>query len=290
MKTIGVIGCGTMGGSIAQVAAEAGYAVIVLEVEERFLKSGMEKIDRFLAKSVKKEKLTAQRKDEIIQKIQGTLDIKDLAGCDLIIEAAAEDLKIKRELFKTLDGICGAETIFASNTSSLTIVEIAEATKRQDRVLGLHFFNPVPLMALVEVVRTIKTGEDAFKKAWAFVESIKKIPVAAKDSAGFIVNLLLIPYLMDAIRALQEGVASVEDIDKGMKHGCGHPMGPLVLLDLIGLDVIFNVATILYNEYREKRYAPPPLLKQMVLGGYFGVKTGRGFYEYSGDEPKAMQF
>ena len=290
MKNIGVIGCGTMGGGIAQVASEAGFDVTVLEIEEKFLTSGMKKIDKFLSKSVEKEKITAQQKEDILKRIKGTLDINDLAQCDLIVEAAIEDLKLKRDMFQKLDEICNKDTILTTNTSSLTVIEIAEATKRQDKVVGLHFFNPVQLMPLVEVVRTIKTSDESFKTAWAFIENIKKIPIAAKDNTGFIVNLLLIPFLLDAIRVLQEGVASVEDIDKGMKFGCGHPMGPLALLDLIGLDVIYKVATIMYNEYKEKKYAPPPLLKQMVLGGYFGVKTGRGFYEYGGEEPKPMKF
>ena len=290
MKNIGVIGCGTMGGGIAQVASEAGFDVTVLEIEEKFLTSGMKKIDKFLSKSVEKDKITAQQKEEIIKRIKGTLNINDLAQCDLIVEAAIEDLQMKRELFQKLDEICKEDTVLTTNTSSLTVIEIAEATKRQDKVVGLHFFNPVPLMPLVEVVRTIKTTEESFQTAWAFIEKIKKIPIAAKDNTGFIVNLLLIPFLLDAIRVLQEGIASVEDIDKGMKFGCGHPMGPLALLDLIGLDVIFKVASIMYNEYKEKKYAPPPLLKQMVLGGYFGVKTGKGFYEYGGDEPKPMDF
>lgn len=290
MKNIGVIGCGTMGGGIAQVASEAGFDVTVLEIEEKFLTSGMKKIDKFLSKSVEKEKITAQQKEDILKRIKGTLDINDLAQCDLIVEAAIEDLKLKRDMFQKLDEICNKDTIFTTNTSSLTVIEIAEATKRQDKVVGLHFFNPVPLMPLVEVVRTIKTSDESFKTAWAFIDKIKKIPIAAKDNTGFIVNLLLIPFLLDAIRVLQEGIASVEDIDKGMKFGCGHPMGPLALLDLIGLDVIYKVASIMYNEYKEKKYAPPPLLKQMVLGGYFGVKTGRGFYEYGGEEPKPMNF
>lgn len=290
MKNIGVIGCGTMGGGVAQVASEAGFDVTVLEVEEKFLTSGMKKIDKFLSKSVEKEKITAQQKDDILKRIKGTLDINDLAQCDLIVEAAIEDLQMKRELFQKLDEICKDDTVLTTNTSSLTVIEIAEATKRQDKVVGLHFFNPVPLMPLVEVVRTIKTSNESFKTAWAFIEKIKKIPVAAKDNTGFIVNLLLIPFLLDAIRVLGEGIASVEDIDKGMKFGCGHPMGPLALLDLIGLDVIHKVASIMYNEYKEKKYAPPPLLKQMVLGGYFGIKTGRGFYEYGGEEPKPMKF
>lgn len=290
MKNIGVIGCGTMGGGIAQVASEAGFNVTVLEIEEKFLTSGMKKIDKFLGKSVEKEKITAQQKEDILKRIKGTLDINDLAQCDLIVEAAIEDLNMKRDLFQKLDALCREDTVLTTNTSSLTVIEIAEATKRQDKVVGLHFFNPVPLMPLVEVVRTIKTSDESFKTAWAFIEKIKKIPIAAKDNTGFIVNLLLIPFLLDAIRVLQEGIASVEDIDKGMKFGCGHPMGPLALLDLIGLDVIFKVATIMYNEYKEKKYAPPPLLKQMILGGYFGVKTGRGFYEYGGEEPKPMAF
>ncbi len=290
LKNVGVIGCGAMGGGIALVSADAGYNVIVLEIEEKFLTSGMDKIEKFLNKSVEKEKMTSQQKDEVLSRIKGTLDIHDLAQCELIVEAALEDVTLKRELFQKLDGICGSDTILATNTSSLTVIEIAEATKRQDRVVGLHFFNPVPLMPLVEVVKTIKTSKESFDTAWEFVEKIKKIPIAAKDNAGFIVNLLLVPYMLDAVRVLGEGVASVEDIDKGMQYGCGHPMGPLALLDLIGIDVINNVANIMYNEYKEKKYAPPPLLKQMVIGGYFGKKTGRGFYDYSGDSPRPIEF
>jgi len=290
VENVGVIGCGAMGGGIAMVVAAEGYAVTVLEIEERFLTAGMEKIDMFLSKSVKKEKISTGQKEATLKRIKGTLDSNDLAQCDLVIEAALEDIQVKREIFQKLDGICKDDTILATNTSSLTVIEIAEATKRQDRVLGLHFFNPAPLMPLVEVVKTVKTGDEAFRKAWEFVESIKKIPIAAKDSTGFIVNLLLIPYLLDAIRALGEGVASVEDIDKGMQYGCGHPMGPLALLDLIGLDVIYNVANIMYDEYKEKKYAPPPLLRQMVIGGMLGKKTGRGFYDYSGNEPKPVTF
>jgi len=290
IRNIGIIGCGAMGGGIAQVAAGEGYNTTVLEIEERFLYAGMQKIEKFLSKSVKKEKITSEQKEATLKNIKGTLNIKDFAHCDLIIEAALEDINVKRELFQKLDDICDNNTILTTNTSSLTVIEIAEATKRQDKVLGLHFFNPVPLMPLVEVVRTVKTSDESFEKAWAFIESIKKIPIAAKDNTGFIVNLLLIPFLLDAIRVLGEGVASVEDIDKGMQYGCGHPMGPLALLDLIGLDVIYNVANIMYEEYKEKKYAPPPLLKQMVIGGMLGKKTSSGFYDYSGDEPRPVSF
>ncbi len=285
MKNVGVIGCGTMGGGIAQVAAEAGCSVTVLEIEEKFLKGGLAKIDKYLAKSVEKEKITKEQKDGILGRIKGTLDIGDLAGCELVIEAAAEDLNAKRDLFKKLDEACGKDTILASNTSSLTVMDIAVATKRRDKVLGLHFFNPVARMQLVEVVSTINTSEESFKKAWAFVKDIGKVPIAAKDNAGFIVNLLLIPYLLDAIRVLEQGIASTEDIDNGMKYGCAHPMGPLALLDLIGLDVIEHIAGIMFEEYKEKRYAAPSLLKRMVAGGYLGMKSGRGFYDYSGEKP-----
>lgn len=290
MKNIGVIGCGTMGGGIAQVAASYGYNVIVLELEEKYLTSGLKQIEKFLTNSVKKEKITEDQKESTLKKIKGTIDINELAESDLIIEAAIEDISIKQTLYKKLDEICSPKTILATNTSSLTVMEIASATNRKENVLGLHFFNPVPLMPLVEVVKTISTSDESFKKAWSFVESIKKIPISAKDSTGFIVNLLLVPYLLDAIRILGEGTASIEDIDNGMKYGCGHPMGPLSLLDLIGLDVIYKITSIMYDEYKEKKYAAPPLLKQMVLAGYHGKKTGKGFYDYSQKEPTPMKF
>jgi len=286
MKHIGVIGCGTMGGGIAQVAAAAGCSVTVLEVEDRFLKSGLAKIDKYLAKSVEKAKMTPQEKDAILKRIKGTLDIKDLADCEMVIEAAVEDLSAKRDLFKKLDETCRKDAILATNTSSLTVTDIAAATERRDKVLGLHFFNPVARMQLVEVVRTINTSDEAFEKAWAFAKDIGKVPIAAKDNTGFIVNLLLIPYLLDAIRAFEQGIASAEDIDNGMKHGCAHPMGPLALSDLIGLDVVHHIAGIMFEEYKEKRYAAPPLLKRMVTAGYLGMKSGRGFYDYSGETPK----
>ena len=289
MKTIGIIGCGTMGGGIAHVIASHGYPTIVLEVDERFLTSGLQKIENYLTKSVERGKLTQDEKDNTLQNIKGTVAIKDLSSCDLIIEAAVEDLAAKQDMFKKLDSICAPHTIFATNTSSLTVMEIASVTKRQDKFFGLHFFNPVPLMPLVEVVKTIRTSEEVFKTAWSLIESVKKVPIAAKDSTGFIVNLLLIPYLLDAIRVFGEGVASIEDIDNGMKYGCGHPMGPLMLLDLIGLDVIYNISCIMFDEYKEKKYSAPPLLKQMVLAGYLGKKSGKGFYDYGGKDPKPMK-
>lgn len=288
MKNIGVIGCGIMGGGIAQVAAQNNYNVTVLEIEEGYLSSGIKRIEHFLDKSVEKEKIAPGKRDSTLKRIKGTLDINDLKECDLVIEAAVEDISVKQNLFRKIDTICNPNTIFASNTSSLTVIEIASVTTRQEKFLGLHFFNPVPLMPLVEVVRTIKTSDDSYQNALKFIENIKKIPISAKDSPGFIVNLLLVPYLLDAVRILGEGIATIEDIDNGMKYGCGYPMGPLALLDLIGIDVIYKITHIMYKEYREKKYAAPPLLKQMVLAGYHGKKTGKGFYDYSQKEPVPM--
>jgi 3-hydroxybutyryl-CoA dehydrogenase len=217
--------------------------------------------------------------------LKGTLKQEDLKECDLIIEAVVEDLKVKNEMFGSLDRICPERTIFASNTSSLTIMAMAASTKRLDRFCGMHFFNPVPVMQLVEIVKTIATSQETINTCFEFARSLKKTPILAKDNSGFIVNLLLIPYLLDAIRALENGVASIEDIDTGMRLGCNHPMGPLTLLDFVGLDTTYNISNIMFEEYREKRYAPPPLLRKMVLAGYYGRKSGRGFYDYSGEKP-----
>lgn len=288
IKTVGVIGCGLMGAGIAQVSAQSGYKTIVREVNDDVLKKGLGRIDGFLAKSVEKGKMTAEQKAATMANLSGTTKLADFHACDLVIEAAIENIDLKKELFAELETICPATTIFASNTSSLTIMEMAAATKRGDRFVGLHFFNPVPLMKLVEVVRTVATSQQTFDAAFAFAKALGKEPITCKDNSGFVVNLLLVPYLLDAIRAVENGVASIEDIDKGMMLGCGYPMGPLTLLDFVGLDTTYFIAEIMFKEYRDAKYAPPPLLRKMMLAGYHGKKSGKGFYDYSGDKPKVM--
>jgi 3-hydroxybutyryl-CoA dehydrogenase len=285
IKRVGVLGCGLMGSGIAQVAASAGYETIVRDVSKELLDRGRAGIEKSLAKFVEKGKLDAAARDATLKRLTFTTTVADLKGVDVVIEAITEDLALKNALFKELDGLCGPATIFASNTSSLTIAEMAAATKRADRFVGLHFFNPVPLMQLVEVVRTVTTTDETFKRAFAFAKSLGKEAVAAKDNSGFIVNLLLVPYLLDAIRAVERGVGSVPDVDKAMQLGCGYPMGPLALLDFVGLDTTYHIAEIMFKEYREQRYAPPPLLKRMVLAGMYGKKSGKGFYDYSANPP-----
>ena len=288
IKKVGVVGCGLMGSGIAQVCAEAGYSVIVREVSDELLKKGLGKIDSFLAKGVEKGKVKPERKAEVMGRLQGTTALEKLAACDFVIEVVVESLAAKREVYQALDAACPAHTIFASNTSSLSITEMAAFTKRADRFVGLHFFNPVPLMKLVEVVRSPLTSDESFEKAVAFARSLGKTPIRATDKTGFIVNRLLVPYLVDAIRAVEEGVGSIADIDEGMKLGCGHPMGPLTLLDFVGLDTTYHIANIMFDEFREKRFAPPPLLKRMVQAGLLGRKSGKGFYDYSQDPPRPM--
>ena len=285
IKRVGVLGCGLMGSGIAQVAAAAGYDTVVRDVSKELLDRGRAGIEKSLAKFVEKGKLDAAARDATLKRLTFTTTVADLKGADIVIEAITEDLGLKNALFKELDALCGPASIFASNTSSLTIAEMAAATKRADRFVGLHFFNPVPLMPLVEVVRTVTTSDDAFKRAFAFAKSLGKEAVAAKDTSGFIVNLLLVPYLLDAIRAVERGVGSVSDIDKAMQLGCGYPMGPLTLLDFVGLDTTYHIAEIMFKEYREQRYAPPPLLKRMVLAGMYGKKSGKGFYDYAANPP-----
>ena len=285
IKRVGVLGCGLMGSGIAQVAATAGYDTIVRDVSKEVLDRGRTGIEKSLAKFVEKGKLPAEGRDATLKRLSFTTTVADLKSVDIVIEAITEDLALKNALFKELDALCGQGTIFASNTSSLTIAELAGATKRADRFVGLHFFNPVPLMALVEVVRTVTTSAETFKRAFAFAASLGKEPIAAKDTSGFIVNLLLVPYLLDAIRAVERGVGSVPDIDKAMQLGCSYPMGPLTLLDFVGLDTTHHIAEIMFQEYREARYAPPPLLKRMVLAGMHGRKSGKGFYDYSPNPP-----
>lgn len=280
IEKVGVLGCGLMGSGIAEVCAKAGIETVVREVNSDFLEKGMARLQKSLDRGVEKGKLSAEDRDASLKRLSGTTDDGDLADCDLIIEAIVENVEEKCRTYAALDGIVKKEALFASNTSSLTITELAMSTERSDRFLGLHFFNPVPVMKLVEVVRTLMTSDEAFASAFEFVEAIGKQPVAANDNSGFIVNRLLVPYLLDAIRALENGVGSVEDIDKAMQLGCAHPMGPLRLLDFVGLDTTYYIANIMFEEYRETRFAPPPLLKKMVLAGRYGKKSGRGFYEY----------
>jgi 3-hydroxybutyryl-CoA dehydrogenase len=291
IQKVGVVGCGLMGSGIAQVAAHAGFPTIVREVSPEIVEKGLQGIDKNLGRLVEKGAITEAQKTEMRGRLRGTTVLEELRDCDIIVEAIVEQLPAKRELFVALDAICAASTIFASNTSSLTITEIASVTKRPDRFVGLHFFNPVPVMKLVEVVRTIATDPAVYEETVAFGARLGKTPVRAHDSTGFIVNRLLVPYLLDAIRALEEGVGSIEDIDNSMKLGCGHPMGPLTLLDFVGLDTTFYIANIMFDEFRERRFASPPLLKRMVLAGWNGRKAGRGFYDYSDPQkPKAMKF
>jgi len=270
-----------MGSGIAQISAAAGYETIVKEVADDFLKKGMTGIEKSLSKFVEKGTLTAEKKAETMERLKGTTKFEDLADCDIVIEAITENLQLKRETYATIDKIVKPSAIFASNTSSLVITEMMTATKRVDRFIGLHFFNPVPLMKLVEVVGTITTAPAVMDEAMKFATSLGKAPIRTTDRSGFIVNRLLVPYLLDAVRALEEGVGSVEDIDKGMKLGCGYPMGPFTLLDFVGLDTTYYIANIMFDEFKEKRFAPPPLLKRLVLAGHYGKKSGRGFYDHS---------
>lgn len=285
IDTVGVLGCGLMGSGIAQVSAAAGYRTVVREVSDDLNQAGKQRISRSLDKAVEKGKLESDARAATLERLTFTTSVADLASCDVVIEAVTEDLEVKNALWKELDGLCGAEAVFASNTSSLTIAAMAAATSRPDRFVGLHFFNPVPIMKLVEVVRTVTTSSATFDRAMAFARALGKQPIAAKDNSGFIVNLLLVPYLLDAIHALETGVGSIPDIDKGMVLGTGHPMGPFTLLDFVGLDTTYKIAEIMFAEYREKRYAPPPLLKRMVLAGMYGKKSGKGFYDYSASPP-----
>ncbi|HEX9636221.1 MAG TPA: 3-hydroxybutyryl-CoA dehydrogenase [Acidobacteriota bacterium] len=281
IRTVGVVGCGLMGSGIAQVCAAAGYRTRVREVEQKLLDRGLAGIEKSLAKLVEKGKLSADQKSAAQQRLEPTLELADLKDCDLVIEAITENLELKRSIYATLESLCGPETIFATNTSSLSVTELMVGSKRPERFLGLHFFNPVPIMKLVEVVRTVASDAAVVDQLVAFAESLGKAPIRCQDRSGFIVNRLLVPYLLDAVRALEEGVGSKEDIDRGMELGCGYPMGPLKLLDFVGLDTTLYIAEIMFQEYREKRFAPPPLLKRMVLAGYNGRKAGRGFYDYS---------
>jgi 3-hydroxybutyryl-CoA dehydrogenase len=289
IRTVGIVGCGLMGSGIAQVCAEAGYAVRVREVSDELVAKGLGKIESFLKKGVERGKVTPERMKEVQGRLTGTTSLQALADCDLVIEAVVESLDRKREVYEALDAACPAATLFASNTSSLSITEMAATTKRADRFFGLHFFNPVPLMKLVEVVRSPLTAPATIETAVTFARSLGKTPVVAADKTGFVVNRLLVPYLLDAVRALEEGVASIPDIDEGMKLGCGHPMGPLTLLDFVGLDTTLYIANIMFDDFKERRFAPPPLLRRMVQAGLYGRKSGKGFYDYAQDPPRPVE-
>ena len=285
IKKVGVLGCGLMGSGIAQVAATAGFDVTVLEVEQKFLDKGFAGIEKSLAKFAErppdKGGITAQQKDAIRARLKGTTNKQDLADCDIVIEAIIENVEDKKEMYACLDGIVKKDAIFASNTSSISITELLTSTKRPERFIGLHFFNPVPLMKLVEVVRTIATASDVYDAAYEFGKKLGKTPVRTSDKTGFIVNRLLVPYLLDAIRAYEEGVGTIDDIDNAMKLGCGYPMGPFTLLDFVGLDTTYYITQVMYDEFKERRFASPPLLKRLVMAGWYGRKTGKGFYDYS---------
>ncbi len=292
IKRVGVLGCGLMGSGIAQVSAMAGFEVTVLEVEQKFLDKGFAGIEKSLAKfaerPVEKGGITAEQKDAIRARLKGTTNMQDLAGCDIVVEAVIENLGEKKKMYAALDGIVKKDAIFASNTSSISITELMTATQRPERFIGLHFFNPVPLMKLVEVVRTIATADDVYDTAYEFGKRLGKVPVRTSDKTGFIVNRLLVPYLLDAIRAYEEGVGSIADIDNAMRLGCGYPMGPFTLLDFVGLDTTYYITHVMYDEFKERRFASPPLLKRLVMAGWYGRKSGKGFYDYSDpNNPKA---
>lgn len=285
---VGVLGCGLMGSGIAQISAQAGYETVVRETAQDLIDRGFGGINKSLGKFVEKGKMSAEDRDAVLGRLEGTTALDDLADCDIVIEAIVENIEVKRVAYAELDRIVKKDAVFASNTSSLTITELSMATARPTQFVGLHFFNPVPLMKLVEVVRTILTSDESFDRAFDFVRSLGKEAIACRDNSGFVVNRLLVPYLLDAIRGLEEGIGSVEDIDKGMQLGCGYPMGPFTLLDFVGLDTTYYISQIMFDEYREKRFAAPPLLRKMVLAGRFGRKSGAGFYDYSGANPVAF--
>jgi 3-hydroxybutyryl-CoA dehydrogenase len=288
IKKVGVLGCGLMGSGIAQVVAAAGCDVVVLEQEQKFLDKGFAGIEKSLARMVErgvaKGGITAEQKTETQSHLKGTTNIKDLADCDIVIEAIIENVAEKRKTYAELDAIVKKDAIFATNTSSISVTELMTSTQRPERFIGLHFFNPVPMMKLVEVVKTIATAPDVYETAVEFGNKLGKVPVRTSDKTGFIVNRLLVPYLLDAIRAYEEGVGSITDIDEAMKLGCGYPMGPFALLDFVGLDTTYYITHVMYDEFKERRFAAPPLLKRLVLAGWYGRKSGKGFYDYS--DPK----
>jgi 3-hydroxybutyryl-CoA dehydrogenase len=280
IKTVGVLGCGLMGSGIAQVSAAAGFKTVVLEVNDDVLRKGLARIDKFLADGVAKGKVTQADRDKTLRNLHGTTSYGQLTDCDIVVEAIIENVEVKKQAYAQVEAHVGAECLIASNTSSLCITELAAGTNRPDKFGGLHFFNPVPVMKLVEVIRALTTSQQTHSELLGFAKAVGKEPITAPDRGGFIVNRLLVPYLLDAIRCLEEGLGTAEDIDKGMKLGCGHPMGPLTLLDFVGLDTTYYIANIMFEEFRETRFAPPPLLKRMVLAGHHGKKSGKGFYDY----------
>ena len=285
IKKVGVLGCGLMGSGIAQVSATAGFDVTVLEVEQKYLDKGFSGIEKSLSKFAERppEKggITAQQKQEILARLKGTTNEKDLADCDIVIEAIIESVPEKKKMYSSIDNIVKNDAIFATNTSSISVTELLSATRRPERFIGLHFFNPVPLMKLVEVVKTIATADEVYDAAYEFSKKLGKVPVRTSDKTGFIVNRLLVPYLLDAIRAYEEGIGSIPDIDNAMKLGCGYPMGPFTLLDFVGLDTTYYITQVMYDEFKERRFASPPLLKRLVMAGWYGRKSGKGFYDYA---------
>jgi 3-hydroxybutyryl-CoA dehydrogenase len=289
IKNVGVVGCGLMGHGIAQVSAQSGYDVVVREVAQGPLDKGLARIDKQLGRAVEKGKLEQGEADAVRGRIQGTLDYGELAGCDLVIEAITEDLGEKRQMWKAIEEIAKPEALFATNTSSLAVIEQASVTGRPERFLGLHFFNPVQVMKLLEVIRSVATDDDTVRTGVEFGKSLGKLTVETKDKAGFIVNRLLVPYMLDAIRAYEEGVGTISEIDEAMKAGAGHPMGPLTLADFVGLDTLGAICDVLFDEFRERRFARPPTLRKMLAAGWYGRKSGRGFYDYAGDEPVAVE-
>lgn len=285
IEKVGVLGCGLMGSGIAQVSAQSGYDVVIREVNQELLDKGLGNIEKFLQKGVDRGKTSESDMKETLSKISGTVDIGDLADCDIVIEAIIENMELKGAVYKELSEACKPETIFASNTSSLSITEMASYTNRPDKMVGIHFFNPVPLMKLVEVARCVTTSDESFDSAFDFAVSLGKTPIKCYDSTGFVVNRLLVPYLLDAIRQLENGLASVEDIDNAMILGVGHPMGPFTLLDFVGIDTTLYIADIMFDEFKQHQYSAPPLMRRMIHAGYFGRKSGKGFYDYTGDSP-----
>ena len=288
IKKVGVAGCGLMGHGITQVSAQAGYDVVVTETSQEKLDAGIAKITKQLGRAVEKGKMEQSAADEILGRIHPTLDLSEFSDCDLVIEAITEDLDLKLELWKQFDGIVKEEAFFATNTSSLAVINQAAVTTRPTRFLGLHFFNPVQVMPLLEVIQSVTTSPEAMGVGLAYGEALKKKTVETKDKAGFIVNRLLVPYMLDAIRGLEEGIGSIDEIDAAMKAGAGHPMGPLALCDFVGLDTLMSISNVLFDEFRERRFAAPPTLRKMVAAGFFGTKSGRGFYDYSGDKPVSV--
>jgi 3-hydroxybutyryl-CoA dehydrogenase len=285
IKNVGVLGAGLMGHGIAQVAAQAGYEVVLRELDEGTLAKGIAKIEKQLARAVEKGKSSQEDADAVRGRIHGTTSYGDLADCDLVIEAITESLPLKLEMWREVDGIVKSEAVFATNTSSLSVIDQAAATGRPEQFVGLHYFNPAQVMKLVEVVRCLTTSDEAFETALEFARSERKLAIPTKDKAGFIVNRLLVPYMLDAIRAYEEGVGSVEEIDEAMKAGAGHPMGPLTLADFVGLDTLGSICDVLFEEFRERRFARPPTLRKMISAGWFGRKSGMGFYDYAGEAP-----